>query len=226
MEKVLGVFKPKPTPQEQLREWQRKLRQEARNVERQVRDIQREEKNVQKSIKEAAKRNDMQSAKSLARELVSSRRVVDRLYANRAQLNSISMHLGESVATARAVGHLQKSADVMKLVNGLMKTPEMAVTMQEFSKEMLKAGVIEEVMSDELDSALDNDDIEEEIEEEVDKVLSELAGETAAQLPAAARREHATKQADAQTEPEAVAEGGDDDAELEALRARLANVRS
>jgi hypothetical protein len=134
-------------------------------------------------------------------------------------------------ATARAVGHLQKSADVMKLVNGLMKTPEMAVTMQEFSKEMLKAGVIEEVMSDELDSALDNDDIEEEIEEEVDKVLSELAGETAAQLPAAARREHATKQADAQTEPvpekeEAVAEGGDDDAELEALRARLANVRS
>jgi hypothetical protein len=33
---------------------------------------------------------------------------------------------------------LQKSADVMKLVNGLMKTPEMAVTMQEFSKEMLK----------------------------------------------------------------------------------------
>jgi len=56
-------------------------------------------------------------------------------------------------------------------------------------------------MSDELDSALDNDDIEEEIEEEVDKVLSELAGETAAQLPAAARREHATKQADAQTEP-------------------------
>ncbi len=36
---MLGVFKPKPTPQEQLREWQRKLRQEARNVERQVRGI-------------------------------------------------------------------------------------------------------------------------------------------------------------------------------------------
>jgi charged multivesicular body protein 3 len=37
---------------------------------------------------------------SLARELVSSRRVVDRLYANRAQLNSISMHLGESVGNS------------------------------------------------------------------------------------------------------------------------------
>lgn len=34
---------------------------------------------------------------SLARELVSSRKVVGRLYENRAQLNSISMHLGESL---------------------------------------------------------------------------------------------------------------------------------
>jgi charged multivesicular body protein 3 len=136
-------------------------------------------------------------------------------------------------ATARVVGHLQKSTEVMKLVNGLMKAPQMAVTMQEFSREMMKAGVIEEVMNDELDSTLDNEDIEEEIEEEVDKVLSALAGETAAQLPATAHRvQQPSKQPDVQVkaehekEQEAVVEGGDDDAELEALRARLANVRS
>lgn len=41
-------------------------------------------------------------------------------------------------ATARTVGHLSKSAEVMKLVNGLMKAPEVAATMQEFSKEMTK----------------------------------------------------------------------------------------
>lgn len=41
-------------------------------------------------------------------------------------------------ATARTVGHLNKSAEVMKLVNNLMKAPEVAVTMQEFSKEMTK----------------------------------------------------------------------------------------
>ena len=38
MDKVLGgLFGPKKTPQEQLREWQRKLRQEQRNLESQVR---------------------------------------------------------------------------------------------------------------------------------------------------------------------------------------------
>lgn len=41
-------------------------------------------------------------------------------------------------AVARTVGHLSKSAEVMKLVNNLMKAPEIAVTMQEFSKEMTK----------------------------------------------------------------------------------------
>ncbi|KAF3619655.1 putative vacuolar protein sorting-associated protein 24 -like protein 2 [Capsicum annuum] len=61
-------------------------------------DIKREETKVQKAIKEAAKRNDMGSAKSLAKEIVRSQRTVNRLYENKAQLNSISMHLGESVA--------------------------------------------------------------------------------------------------------------------------------
>ncbi|GFZ04209.1 SNF7 family protein [Actinidia rufa] len=243
MEKVLNIIKPKPNPQQQLRDWQRRLRQESRNIERQIRgtlfkfyffwicliDIQREEKSVQKAIREAAKRNDMGSAKALAKEIVRSRQTVNRLHENKAQLNSISMHLGESVAIARTVGHLSKSADVMKLVNNLMKAPEVAITMQEFSKEMMKAGVIEETVNDAVDSALDSEDIEEEIEEEVDKVLTALAGETAAQLPEAVRREklkQPARVAGAELEDEAITEGADDEEELEEIRARLARVRS
>ncbi|KAH7280209.1 hypothetical protein KP509_37G056000 [Ceratopteris richardii] len=227
METVKNLIRPKPNPQQQLRDWQRKLRQEARNVDRQIRDIQREEKNVQKAIKEAVKRNDMISAKALAKEIVRSRKVVTRLYENRAQLNSISMHLGESVATARVVGHLSKSSEVIKLVNGLMKAPEISATMQEFTKEMTKAGVMEEFVNETLDSALDTDDIEEEIEGEIEKVLSEVAGETAAQLPTARKERIQAATSKQKEEMEPIAEGaGDDDVELEALRARLADVRS
>ncbi|CAN6477095.1 unnamed protein product [Victoria cruziana] len=229
MEAVKALLKPKSNPQQQLRDWQRRLRQECRNMERQIRDIQREERNVQKAIKDAVKRSDMVSAKALAKEIVRSRQAVSRLHENKAQLNSISMHLGEIVATARTVGHLSKSAEVMKLVNGLMKAPEVAATMQEFTKEMTKAGVMEEMVNDAVDTALDSEDIEEEIEEEVDKVLTQIAGETAAQLPDAVRKERlkepARKQR-VQEQPEAVAEGVDDDEDMEAIRARLANVRS
>ncbi|KAG5515595.1 hypothetical protein RHGRI_036587 [Rhododendron griersonianum] len=267
MEKMMNMLMPKANPQQQLRDWQRRLRQESRNIERQIRGttlfplfyflsfslfyIQREEKSVQKAIREAAKRNDMGSAKvnphshlpvsiailheahfilvALAKEIVMSRRCVNRLYENKAQLNSISMHLGESVAIARTVGHLSKSAEVMKLVNNLMKAPEVAITMQEFSKEMMKAGIIEETVNEAVDSALDSEDIEEEIEEEVEKVLTALAGETAAQLPEAVRKEklkQPARVAGAEVEDEAIAEGADDEEELEEIRARLARVRS
>ncbi|KAL4560855.1 hypothetical protein LXL04_033010 [Taraxacum kok-saghyz] len=221
MEKVRNMFMAKPNPQHLLRDWQRRLRQECRNIDRQIRDIQREEKIVQKAIREAAKRNDMNSARSLAMEIVRSKKTVNRLYENKAQLNSISMHLGESVAIARTVGHLSKSAEVMKIVNDLMKAPEMAVTMQEFSKEMIKAGVIEQMVNDVVDSALDSDVMEDEIEEEVDKVLTSIAGETAVQLPEAARNVKVKRPAEVAEEP-----GGVDDEELEEIRARLAKVRS
>jgi len=229
MEKMKNLLKAKPNPQQQLRDWQSHLRKECRNIERQIIDIQREEKRVQKAIKDAAKRNDMGSAKALAKEIVRSRRTVNRLHENKAQLNSISMHLGESVAIARTVGHLSKSAEVMKLVNNLMKAPEIAVTMQNFSKEMIKAGLIEETVNDALDSALDTEDIEEETEAEVDKVLTALAGETAAELPEAVRKQklkQPTTVEGAAREDEAIAEGADEEEDLEEIRARLARVRS
>ncbi|CAA3011401.1 vacuolar sorting-associated 24 homolog 1 isoform X1, partial [Olea europaea subsp. europaea] len=102
--------------------------------------IQREEKNVQKRLKKLEREITWVLLRlgALAKELVRSTKTVNCLYENKAQLNSISMHLGESVAIARTVGHLSKSAEVMKLVNNLMKAPQMAVTMQEFSKEMTK----------------------------------------------------------------------------------------
>lgn len=223
-----NLLRPRPTPQEQLREWQRRLRQESRGIDRQILDVQREEKKVQKAIKEAAKRNDMVSAKSLAKEIVLARRTVTRLHENKAQLNSISMRLSEIIATARTVGHLSKSAEVMKLVNGLMKAPEMAATMQEFSKEMTKAGVVEEMVNDSLDEALDSEDIEEEIDEEVEKVLSAVAGETVSQLPEAGRKEKLKQTAQSQkaSENEPIAEGVDDEGDMEEIRARLARVRS
>ncbi|KAH7537749.1 hypothetical protein FEM48_Zijuj03G0126000 [Ziziphus jujuba var. spinosa] len=257
MEKVMNILKPKPNPQQQLRDWQRRLRQECRNIERQIRDSQRhkfssmgfwvllnsgsfvmgsfrytrEEKSVQKAIREAAKRNDMVSAKALAKEIVRSRKTVTRLYENKHNSIQYQCTLGKVLVRtiARTVGHLSKSADVMKLVNNLMKAPEVATTMQEFNKEMTKAGVIKEIVNDAVDSALDSEDMEEEIEEEVDKVLTAIAGETAAELLEAIRKEIIKQPAQTSEngqEEEAIPEGVDDEEELEEIRARLAKVWS
>mmetsp|Transcript_38661 Transcript_38661/g.46811 ORF Transcript_38661/g.46811 Transcript_38661/m.46811 type:complete len:216 (+) Transcript_38661:377-1024(+) len=214
---MLKFFQKKVDPKEAIRKWQSQLRGEGRQIDRQVREIEREQKKVEKSIRECAKRGDMASCKTLGRELVQSRKTVDRLQANKAQLNSVSMHLGENLAMVRAVGHLEKSTEVMALVNKLIKTPEMMNTMREMSKEMMKAGLIEEMMNDTMESALDNDSLEEETEEEVDKVLAELAIEGVSAMPTAAKAQPAPQPV------EAVAQ--EEDPEFDALQARLNAVR-
>lgn len=58
----------------------------------------------------------------------------------------------------------------MKTVNDLIKVPELNQTMQTMSREMMKAGLIEETMGEMMDDVFDTDDIEEDADAEVDKV--------------------------------------------------------
>lgn len=69
----------------------------------------------------------------------------------------------------------------MKMVNDLIKVPQLNKTMRDMSREMMKAGMIDEIMDDALDSAMDTEDLEEETEAELDKVqpplLSPITGQ-------------------------------------------------
>ncbi len=49
------------------------------------------------------KRQDVRSARVLARELVRTRATVSRMYASKAQMNSVTMHLNENLGEHLAV---------------------------------------------------------------------------------------------------------------------------
>ena len=55
-------------------------------------------------------------------------------------------------------------------MNDLIRVPQLNATMAMMSREMMKAGVIDEMVSDMMDSAMDGEDLDEEADEEVDKV--------------------------------------------------------
>ncbi|PSC71154.1 vacuolar sorting-associated 24-like protein 1-like [Micractinium conductrix] len=213
---LANVFRKQEDPKELVRKWQRSIRGEIRGVERQMMDIQREQKKAEKLIKEAAKRNDMASCKIIAKEVVNMRRTITKLAVNKATFLSLSNQMTEQLAMTRVAGALGKSGEVMKLVNNLMRVPALQKTMVEMSREMMKAGIIDEMMTDAMESAFGDDELEEETEEEVDKILLEVAGETLSQMAAAPRQQKQAvrQQAQAATEEE------------EDLAARLAAVRS
>ncbi|KAK9282982.1 hypothetical protein L1049_011209 [Liquidambar formosana] len=161
-------------------------------------DVEGEEKSLHRTIREAVKRNDIVSARALAREIVSSRKAVKRLQNNKAQLSSLSMHVGESIVM------------MLHLYNILHFF-------------FIDEGMIEEMVNDAVDTALDTEDIEKETEEEVNKVLAEIAGETGSQHPESVRKvkiELPTQGACPASEAhkKTIAEGADEEEELEQLR--------
>ena len=157
-----------------MNEWCSKIRKESYQLDRQIRGIQREEEKVKRSLKEAAKKNDRDTCTILAKEIIRARKAVNRIYTSKAHLSSVQLQMKNQLATLRVAGSLQKSTEVMSAMQRLVRLPEIGAVMQEMSKEMMKAGIIEEMMEDTFESMEDTDEMEEAAQNEVDKVIWEL----------------------------------------------------
>jgi charged multivesicular body protein 3 len=113
-------------------------------LDKTIRGIETEETKTKRLIKAAAKRNDMDACKILSKEILRARKVKNRVYTSKAQLNSLVLMMQQQLATIKVTGSLEKSADIMALVNKMVKLPEISNTMQELSKEMLKVRCIKD----------------------------------------------------------------------------------
>ncbi|KIH67397.1 SNF7 family protein [Ancylostoma duodenale] len=159
---MMGLFGKKKDPKEQVREMQRKMRGEIRALDRQIYGIQREEQKVTKEIKEAAKKGDRDVCVVLAKSLLQSRKAVAKIHVSKAQINSVIMCMQEQLATMRMAGSLQKSTQVLQAMQNLVKSfglsktfpqvPEIMKTMREMSQEMMKLGIIDEMIEETMDS--------------------------------------------------------------------------
>ncbi|PAV20823.1 mitochondrial NAD-dependent isocitrate dehydrogenase subunit 2 precursor [Pyrrhoderma noxium] len=162
-----------PTPEEKIRSWQSKIRGEQRQLDREMRQLEMATKKAQTQVKQLATKGDVKNAKMLAREVVRSHKQKDRLSVSKARLGSINNQLGQQLAMVKVTGTLQKSTEIMKLSNSLIKLPQISQTMREMSMEMTKAGIMEEMLDDVMDME-DDEELEEEADAEVEKVLYEI----------------------------------------------------
>ncbi|KAL5508418.1 IDH2 [Sanghuangporus vaninii] len=181
-----------PTPEEKIRAWQGKLRGEQRQLDREMRQLEMATKKAQVEVKKLAKKGDIKNAKVLAREVVRSNKQKDRLSISKARLGSINNQLVQQLAMYRVTGTLQKSTEIMKLSNSLVRLPQIGQAMREMSMEMTKAGIMEEMLDDVMEME-DDEELEEEADAEVEKVLFEItdgklgaAGTVKDELPAVA----------------------------------------
>ncbi|XP_061650227.1 charged multivesicular body protein 3 isoform X3 [Phyllopteryx taeniolatus] len=153
--------------------------------------------------------------------MVQSKRAVTKLYSSKAHLNSVSLSMKNQLSLLRVAGSLQKSTEVMKAMQSLVKVPEIQATMRDLSKEMMKAGIIEEMLEDTFESMEDGEDMEEAAEEEVDRILFEITAGALGKAP--------SKVTDALPEmPSGATAASEDESEedIEEMQSRLAALRS
>ena len=219
----MGLFGKAPDPKEQVQEWGKKIRKEGYNLDRQINAIKREEMKVTKSLKEAAKKGDKDVCHILAKEIVNSRKAVTRLYTAKANLNSVQLQMKGQLATVKIAGALSSSAEVMKSMNALVKLPETQKAMMELSREMMKAGVIEEMLEDTMEGLDGEEDMEEAAQEEVDKIILELTTGKLGEAPTAVKD---TLPAPVASPAKATEESEESEGELEEMQNRLEALRS
>lgn len=166
-----------PDPQEQKRKCSALIRKNQRELERRLLDLTNAESKAKTEIKKCAKRNDLKSARLLAKEVYNIKNQRSRLYKSKAQLNSVNLQVNEAFALRKLEGSMKSSTGLMKEVNQLVHMPELMGTMTELSKELMKSGIIEEMVTDTLDGLEEDQFMEDsEAENEVEAILGDIIG--------------------------------------------------
>ncbi|KAJ5746238.1 hypothetical protein N7520_011420 [Penicillium odoratum] len=231
MESLKAVFfGPDPQVQAdyQMRKCNSLIRANTRQLDRDLAQLKALDNKTRQFIinsSKRAQRNPSQAkqanseTKTFARELVRIRKQTSRLNTSRAQLQSVGMQVNEAFSVRKIQGSLKKSTAIMKDVNMLVRMPELQNTMHQLSAELVKAGIIEEMVEDAMpiDDMLESEDLE--AEEQVDKILQEILQSKLSQAPA--KPESPVEEA-----PVAEPEFEDQEATLESMRDRLEALKS
>jgi len=171
-----------PTPQERMRESKRLINRAIRELDRERTRIQNQEKKLISEIKNFARKNEMNPCKTLAKDLVRSRRYVTKFYEMRSKLNGILLQLQTVKSTHSMTEAIRDVSKAMHSFNKSIDNQKLQQIMREFMQENEKMGMTEEMMGDAVDMALDEEGDAEESEQVVGQVLSELGIEMSDQI--------------------------------------------
>ncbi|KAB5593127.1 Sister chromatid cohesion-related protein [Ceratobasidium theobromae] len=227
------------TPAERLRQHQRALAKAQRELDRERTKLEQQEKKLIMDIKKSAKAGQMNAAKVMAKDLVRTRRYVQKFYQMRTQLQAVGLRIQTLRSNQQMAEAMRGATRAMASMNRGLNLPQIQRIMAEFEKESATMDMKEEIMSDAVDEAMD-DELEDE-EEEGDKILEQVLdeigigvqqdlqlppttiGTTASQLPNQRERVAIGEGADgsASHKPPPSSGGGEGMSDEDALQARL-----
>ncbi|KAL5410659.1 hypothetical protein PMIN06_003573 [Paraphaeosphaeria minitans] len=209
------------TPAERLRKHQRALEKTQRELDRERVKLENQSKKLENDIKKSAKAGQMNVVKIQAKDLVRTRRYIQKFYQMRTQLQAISLRIQTVRSNEQMMQSMKGATKILGTMNRQMNLPALQRIAMEFEKENDMMDQRQEMMDDAVDDAMGVED-EEESDDVVNQVMDELGidlgqalGETPTDIQKSAVADKRVAQAVG-----GGADPGDDD-----LQARLDSLR-
>jgi len=158
---------------DRVKKWMHDLNAEKRALQRDVNALKREEMKLKNELKKEAKKGNAKACRILAKSIVKSQQMQERLVTAQVQINSICLHLKTQSATLQVSSIINKSSQLLQYMNQLQSLPQLRQISTQMQKEMIKTGLIEDAFEDAL-SVTDDSELDELAENEADAVLYEI----------------------------------------------------
>lgn len=176
---IESLFGRTVTPAERLRQHQRALAKAQRELDRERTKLEASEKKLVGDIKRSAKSGQMNACKVMAKDLVRTRRYVQKFYQMRTQLQAVGLRIQTLRSNQQMADAMRGATRAMASMNRGLNLPQIQHIMTEFEKESSMMDMKEEMMSDAVDDVMDE---EEDEEEEGDKILKQVLDEIGVDL--------------------------------------------
>ncbi|KAJ5587507.1 uncharacterized protein N7459_003272 [Penicillium hispanicum] len=220
---VEWAFGKRMTPAERLRKHQRALDRTQRELDRERVKLENQEKKLVQDIKKSAKNGQIGACKIQAKDLVRTRRYVQKFYQMRTQLQAISLRIQTVRSNEQMMQSMKGATMLLGSMNRQMNLPALQRIAMEFERENEVMDERQEMMDDAIDEATGIEGEEEEGEDIVKEVLDEIGvdlGQALGETPSDIQQESAGEARVAQAVGGGGGSAGDDD-----LQARLDSLR-
>ncbi|KAJ0162669.1 DOA4-independent degradation protein 4 [Colletotrichum tanaceti] len=217
------MFGKRITPAERLRKNQRMLDKAIRELDQVRVKLEKQEKQLITQIKQSAQKGQMGACKIQAKDLVRTRRYVEKFYGMRSQLQKISLRLQTYRTNEQMMTAMKGATQALGTMNRSMNLPALQRIAMEFERENDIMDQRQEMMDDVMDDAMDvgadeeGEEVVEQVLEEIGVDLTSALGETPSGMQTTAVPESRVAQA--------VGGGGGGDPGDDALQARLDSLR-
>jgi len=142
------LWTPQLSAQQLMRKWQREILKQKRLLDRAVREITRREISIKNDLSKAEKEKKTSLVTTYTKDLAQHEKAKKRTVESISRLTSFGMEIRRQGALVRVQRAFTASSEILSLLNGMVRMPELREMADQMSKSMLNAGLIDDVLEE------------------------------------------------------------------------------